>query len=54
MNVLTVQQEDIALLVLMTPCMMDIFALEDLTALKAQGLHQLSAQLANTQKKKEQ
>ena len=40
MNVLTVQQEDIALLVLMTPCMMDIFALEDLIALRAQGLHQ--------------
>lgn len=53
MNALTAQQEDTAHQALMTQCMMAIFALEDLIALKALELLLLTAQQARIQKKKE-
>lgn len=53
LNVLTVQQEDTAHQALMTQCMMAIFALEDLIALKALELLLLTARQARIQKKKE-
>lgn len=53
LNALTVQQEDTAHQALMTQCMMVIFALEDLIALKALELLLLTARQARIQKKKE-
>lgn len=54
MNALTVQREDTARQALMTQCMMAIFALEDLIALKALELLLLTVQQAHIQRKKEQ
>lgn len=53
LNALTVQQEDTAHQALMTQCMMVIFALEDLIALKALELLLLTVRQARIQKKKE-